>query len=258
MSNLLSNVSNLVNVSNSQTASAKSDEPKDPDKYALDFLDSEITNSSSPDTKIVEPRSQCTAILDQLNKPFTLKELTDAVKSLSNNKATGPDDIKNEEIKATFDIMQNFYLRYFNCIFDSGIFPDPWAEGLIVPIYKKKGSRDDVNNYRGITLLSCLGKYFNTILNNRFKKVSDKLISNIQAGFREGFSTMDHVFTIVSIVNLYQKMGVNLYVAFIDYAKAFDTIWRGGLWLKLVKEGINGKFLNIIKNMYGEKSKFQN
>ena len=49
---------------------------------------------------------------------------------------------------------------------------------------------------------------------------------------------MDHVFTIVSMINLYQKMGINLYVAFIDYAKAFDTIWRDGLWYKLVKEGI--------------------
>ena len=117
-----------------------------------------------------------------------------------------------------------------------------------------------------MTLLSCLGKYFTSILNTRFKKVSEKLISNIQAGFREGFSTMDHVFTIVSIINLYQKMGINLYVAFIDYAKAFDTIWRDGLWYKLVKEGIGGKFLIIIKNMYqkskscvlvnGEKSQF--
>ena len=61
-------------------------------------------------------------------------------------------------------------------------------------------------------------------------------------------------------------MGINLYVAFIDYAKAFDTIWRDGLWYKLVKEGIGGKFLIIIKNMYqkskscvpvnGEKSQF--
>ena len=103
-----------------------------------------------------------------------------------------------------------------------------------------------------MTLLSCLGKYFNSILNARFKKVSNKLISQIQAGFREGFSTMDHVFTIVSIINLYEKMGINLYVAFIDYQKAFDTIWRDGLWFKLVKEGIGGKFLNIIKNMYSK------
>ena len=200
-----------------------------------------------------EALTLCTAMLD-LNKPFTLEELSKGIKSLKNKKASGPDQIYNEEIKALFKIMENFYLKLFNAILDSGIFPDSWAEGLIVPIYKKKGSKGDPNNYRGVTLLSCLGKYFTSILNARFKKVSDKLISNIQAGFREGFSTMDHVFTIVSIINLYKKMGIDLYVAFIDYAKAFDTIWRDGLWYKLVKEGIGGKFLNILKSMY-EKSK---
>ena len=198
-----------------------------------------------------EPLNMCTA-MQELNKPITHDELAKALKCLKNNKATGPDQICNEQIKSTFNCMKDVYLKLFNCIFDSGNFPESWAEGLIVPIYKKKGSKEDPNNYRGVTLLSCLGKYFNSILNARFKKVSNKLISQIQAGFREGFSTMDHVFTIVSIINLYEKMGLNLYVAFIDYQKAFDTIWRDGLWFKLVKEGIGGKFLNIIKNMYSK------
>ena len=81
--------------------------------------------------------NSCTAIED-LNKPFTLDELSKGIKSLKNNKATGPDQIYNEEIKATFEIMKNFYLKLFNGILDSGIFPDSWAEGLIVPIYKKR------------------------------------------------------------------------------------------------------------------------
>ena len=49
-------------------------------------------------------------------------------------------------------------------------------------------------------------------------------------------------------------MNKPLYMAFIDYQKAFDTIWRTGLWYKLMKQGISGKFLNVIKNMY-QKSK---
>ena len=161
-------------------------------------------NSITSDTNL------CTAIQAELDKPFTLEELSKSIKSLKNNKSCGPDQICNEQIKATFEIMKNFYLKLFNGILDSGIFPDSWAEGLIVPIYKKKGNKDDPNNYRGITLLSCLGKYFTSILNSRLKKVSNNIISNIQAGFREGFSTMDHVFTIVSIINLYQKMGIDL------------------------------------------------
>ena len=51
-------------------------------------------------------------------------------------------------------------------------------------------------------------------------------------------------------------MNKPLYMAFIDYQKAFDTIWRAGLWHKLIKQGISGKFLNVVKSMY-EKSKSQ-
>ena len=75
-----------------------------------------------------------------------------------------------------------------------------------------------------------------------------------QAGFRELYSTIDHGFTLYIIFNLYKRLNKDLYMAFIDYAKAFDTIWRAGLWIKLLDMGISGKFLNIIKKMY-EKSK---
>ena len=96
---------------------------------SVDFDPNNITN----DTDL------CTAIQADLNKPFTLEELSKSIKSLKNNKSSGPDQICNEQIKATFEIMKNFYLKLFNGILDSGIFPDSWAEGLIVPIYKKKG-----------------------------------------------------------------------------------------------------------------------
>ena len=160
----------------------------------------------------------------------------------------------NEEIKGTFREMKDVYLKLFNLIFDSGCYPVAWAEGLIIPIYKKKGSRNDANNYRGITLISCMAKFFSIVLNNRLKVISDQIISEIQAGFRAGFCTMDHIFTLMCIMGLYKKYKENLFIAFIDYQKAFDTIWRAGLWNKLVKEGVKGKFLNIIKDMY-KKSK---
>ena len=90
--------------------------------------------------------------------------------------------------------------------------------------------------------------------NSGLEVISDKIISEIQAGFRAGFCTMDHIFTLMCIMGLYKKYKENLFIAFIDYQKAFDTIWRAGLWNKLVKEGVKGKFLNIIKDMY-KKSK---
>ena len=189
---------------------------------------------------------------NHLNAEIDEGELKKGLKSLKNNKSTGPDGILNEQIKATFPIMKNIYLKLFNTILDTGCFPETWAEGLIVPIYKKKGSKNNPNNYRGITLISCLAKFFTIILNNRLKIVAKWVISQIQAGFRPGYSTLDHVFSLMCILILYKNYKKNLFIAFIDYQKAFDTIWRAGLWSKLMKEGIGGKFLNVIKDMYAK------
>ena len=71
-----------------------------------------------------------------------------------------------------------------------------------------------------------------------------------QAGFRPGFSTMDHIFALHSIIEYYKSKKSRVYVAFIDYTKAFDLIDRSSLWLKLIQTGIKGKIINVIKNMY--------
>ena len=142
---------------------------------------------------------------NHLNAPIEEEELKKGLRSLKNNKSTGPDEILNEQIKSTFPMMKNIYLKLFNTIFDTGCFPESWAEGLIVPIYKKKGSKSNPNNYRGITLISCLAKFFTIILNNRLKIVAKWVISQIQAGFRPGYSTLDHVFTLMCILILYKN-----------------------------------------------------
>jgi hypothetical protein len=65
-------------------------------------------------------------------------------------------------------------------VFESGIIPSSWSEGYICPIYKNKGDKADVDNYRGITILSCFGKLFTCILNNRLfnylESVKNKLV----------------------------------------------------------------------------------
>ena len=114
-----------------------------------------------------------------------------------------------------------------------------------------KGDSRDPNNYRDITLLSCMGKLFTSILNDRLTQYSDSMniISETQAGFRQDYSTLDHIFLLKCIIAIF-KWKKKLFCLFIDYKKALDLVWREGLWSKLVKETINGKMFNIIRNMY--------
>ena len=108
----------------------------------------------------------------------------------------GSDEVMNEYLIESIDILSSHICHIFNGIMDSGVFPDKWSEGIIILIYKK-GATDDVNNYRGITLLSCLSKLFTTILNNRITKFCEdhSVISDAQFGFKKGLSTSDAIFT---------------------------------------------------------------
>ena len=76
------------------------------------------------------------------------------------------------------------------------------------------------------------------------------IIGEEQATFREGYSTMDHAFVLNELINLYLHKKSRLYCCFIDYAKAFDKIIRTALWGKVIANGINGKLLRVIYNMY--------
>ena len=138
-----------------------------------------------------------------------------------------------------------------NTVFNAGVFPDKWLEGVIIPLHKKESTKD-VNKYRSITLISCLAKLFTSILNKRLSLwcESNNVISDAQFGFKKGHSTIDAIFVLQSIIREYLHKGKKLYCTFVDMRKAFDSIYRNGLWFKLYKCGIRGKMLNIMKSMY--------
>ena len=70
-----------------------------------------------------------------------------------------------------------------------------------------------------------------------------------QAGFKKGYSTIDHLFTLMSCVSKQFSRNRKLYVAYIDFEKAFDSINRNLLWPILLKNGIKGKMYRCIKSM---------
>ena len=116
----------------------------------------------------------------------------------------------------------------------------------------KKGSVNVTDNYRGICLSSISSKIFTRILNVRLQKWADdnKLISGEQAGFRRGYSTIDNAFILNSFVQKYLDKRSKVYVAFIDYRKAFDSVNTSVLWKILCKNGIIGKMLVILQGIY--------
>ena len=188
---------------------------------------------------------------EAINKPFSVEEITLAIKKLKNNKASGVDNIINEFFKyCPHDCIQ-IIVDFLNIVLNTGFIPTEWCLGIISPLYKNRGAVNDPDNYRGITLLSCTGKLFTACLNYRLSGyVEDNILGKEQAGFRVGYSTIDHIFVLQIIIELYQSVKKRVYCAFIDYRKAFDFVNRPLLWQKLLSYEINGKLFNVVKNMY--------
>jgi hypothetical protein len=188
----------------------------------------------------------------EINRPITEKEIEEAVRTLKNNKSPGQDNILNEHIKNTIDLLKPIYVKLFNLIFNTGYIPETWTDGLIKPIYKQKGNPNSPENYRPISLLSCMGKLFTNILNKRLNKYAENnnIIQETQAGFRRNHSTLDNVFILKSLIDILKNDKKKMYCCFIDFKQAFDSVWRNGLWNKLLKENINGKCFNIITSIY--------
>ena len=186
-----------------------------------------------------------------LDEPFSQTEIKEAILSLSANKACGVDNIMNEYFKNAVHILTEPIKILFNKILYTGTFPSQWATGLVVPIYKK-GDADDTNNYRGITLISCFAKLFTSVINNRLKiwQKENEISSDAQFGFKSNHCTTDAIFILKYLIEKQLNDKKKLYCAFIDLKKAFDSVSRTALWYKIIKSGLDGKLLSIIRSLY--------
>ena len=108
----------------------------------------------------------------------------------------------------------------------------------------------------GICISSCLGKLFTSVLNIRLKNhvLHKNILHQAQIGFLPNQRTSDHIFTLKTLVDKYVSHTTNgkLYTCFIDFKKAFDSVWQDGLLCKLLNYNIGGKFYNLIKNLYSK------
>ena len=175
-----------------------------------------------------------------------------AAKRLKNKKSPFVDKIRNEMIKASLEPLMAVYVKLFDLILQSGKMPDVWCQGLITPIYKS-GDKSDPTNYRGICVSSCLGKLFCSILNRRLHLYfeENKILHNSQIGFLPENRTADHVFTLRTLIDKYVHYHKEkVYACFVDFRKAFDSVWHEGLFYKLLKTNIGGNLYNLMKSLY--------
>ena len=180
---------------------------KDANNVSIDdffkYFESINNPSASSDDEIFEVNENETEN-DEINMPISESEIRRAAKELKRNKSPGCDQILNEHIQVTLDIMLPTYVNLFNLVLDNAVIPESWLVDEILPIYKNKGDTKNPENYRPIKLLSCVGKLFTSIVNSRLNKYAEEhnVISDSQTGFRKGFSTADNLYVINSLTEI--------------------------------------------------------
>jgi hypothetical protein len=142
-----------------------------------------------------------------------------------------------------------FLLSFFNRCFSEGSIPYSWRFSHEFLLFKGKGSVIDPDSYRSISLLASFFKLFEVILFNRLRTWSESrgLVSPLQFGFREKKSTLDLVFVLLTVIRKYVFfVGVPLILVFVDLMKAFPSVPRRELFVKLSLLGVSKKFLGIL------------
>ena len=177
---------------------------------------------------------------------FTPEELETSIKSMSNNKAPGLDEIPAEVWKT--GILNRPLLDVCNKML-KGEKPSIWTKSIIIPL-PKKGDLSVPPNYRGISLTPIAAKIYNKMLLNRIRPHIEPMLRKNQNGFRPNRSTTAQILALRRLVEGIKMKNLPAVLTFVDFKKAFDSIHRGKMLEILKAYGIPETIVSAIGMMY--------
>ena len=127
--------------------------------------------------------------------------------------------------------------------------PQDWKRSVFIPIPKKRNAKE-CSNYCTIALISHASKEMLKILQARLQQYMKHELPDVQAGFRKGRGTKDQIANICWIIQKVREFWKNIYVCFIDYAKAPDCLDHNKLWKILKEMGIPDNLTCVLRNLH--------
>ena len=141
-----------------------------------------------------------------------------------------------------------FILLYIRTIQKTQQWSQDWKRSVFIPI-PKKGNAKECSNYRTVALISHASKVMLKLLHARLQQYVNREIPDVQVGFRKGRGTRDQIANICWIIEKAREFQKNIYLCFIDYAKAFDCVDHNELWKILKEIEIPDHLICLLRNL---------
>jgi len=182
-------------------------------------------------------------------KNTSAPDIVKIIKSLETKNSCGHDLLSNRMIKKEISWFAMTLPPLINASLQEGIFPRVLKKATVIPIYKK-GDKDNMNNYRPISLLPVMSKIFEKVINEQLTGILDTrgYIDENQYGFRKKHSTEDAILKFTNEIQKELSNKKHVVSVFVDVSKAFDSCDHSIILAKIGKTGLCGKGLNLIES----------
>ena len=180
-----------------------------------------------------------------INKDEAFKALT----NLNNNKSPGSDGLSKEFFAKFWDLLGNDLVEVFNTAFTFGCLSESQKNAIITLLYKS-GEKEDVKNWRPISLLNADFKILAKCLANRLKTCMDKIVHPDQTCGIKGRTIFENIIFAQDAIFVAKRYNKPLAIISIDQTKAFDRLNHGFMFKILEKFGFGDSFISWIKTLY--------
>ena len=189
------------------------------------------------------------------NSKFSLEELENALDSCSTS-APGKDNVNFDMIKNLAPLAKSYLLQFYNHLWTKHSFPKAWSHAIIIPVAKAGKDPSYANNYRPISLTSCLCKVMEKMVNNRLTWVmkKHKVITPTQFGSQPNRSTVDSLAHLENHIRRgFERKHITVAI-FFDIQKAYDTTWRYSILNSLHSFGFRGNLPIFVRNFLTDRT----
>ena len=181
--------------------------------------------------------------------PIGETEVRDIIGELNNGKAVGVDEIPAEMLKCLGEAGVTLITKIINRIYKTGEIPDDFKNSIFIPIPKLKKA-ENCTQFRTISLITHISKILLQIIKRRITPMIERKVSENQLGFRRGRGTREGIFQVRQLGERLIEMNRKLYMAFIDYSKAFDRVQHKMLMEVMKRAGLPELEKRLIANLY--------